>query len=1282
MKPCPRCQTVNRSEAAFCRECSQFLGTTCPNCLSALPTASRFCDACGIQLASLASLTGWVAGSLTGNAEHASANWLARIAPDQPAAIRPAADRPASRTATDDHDVFAEKPAGLAASDLAGAAKPVNGALTVGAARGADVESERRVVTMLFCDVHNSTATAEKLDPEEWTEIINGAFEYMIRPIYKFEGTVARLMGDAILAFFGAPMSHEDDPQRAVLAGLDIVNGIATYRKEVERRWGIDFNVRVGINTGLVVVGNVGSDLRTEYTAMGDAINVAARMEQTAQPGTVQIAEGTYRIIASEFEVEKIGGIDVKGKSEPVTAWRVLKYVATARRLRGLTDTSVPLIGRVEARRSLSAAIDRTLRGNGQIVTIIGEVGMGKSRLIAEMRAEWDEKAHKSDAESTAYSLDRWYETFSLSYESTRPYGLFQNFLRQVLGATHGESPAALQASIAEFVAAMLPREHHEYVQNALAALFGLSQTAGTTLEGEAFRKQFFQIIASLLEVWAKDNPGVIVCDDLHWSDQASIDLLVHLFPLTDRLPILFVCALRPDRDAPGWQVKIKADADFPHHYSEIQLAPLTPQQSIAMVNQLLPQVDLPETLLETILARAAGNPFFLEEVVRALRDEGTIVPGGNGTGWKVAPNHNERAVNIPDSLQSLLMARIDRLDEPQRHTLQMAALIGRSFYYRVLEAIALDTGTGLAVGGHLDQQLGDLQRMNLITLAARLPEIEFIFRQALVQELAYSSILRKNRREYHERVGEAIEALFPDQLEEQAIVLARHFSAAGDQPRAVKYHTMAGDAAFRLYANKEAAQHYAEALEAAPGASLPPEQLIHLYTRRGRALELSSRLDDAVTVYEMMRQQAAATDDQKMELAALIPLATLFSTPTSLYDPQQGDALSRQAIQLAQALGDRAAEARILWNLLNLNRFSGQTEEALEAGEQSLSIARELDLREQMAYTASDLCHLYNRTGQYGKTIETLQETRTLWRELGNTPMLADNLATSSYVHAFTGDYDGAAEYSREAFRISESIQNAWGCSYSQAMIGPVYWEQGNPDLAMETMRSSLHYAEKAGFVVALVYTRSEFGVVLGELGEIGQGYAAVREAIRIAENGRPQLLRYPLSQLARLHLLAGDIEAAATAVAELRERTGPFHMVQPYVIAVAECQLALQQGDVVEASRLLEQRLADLRRYGMKAYIPQALYLLAQARQQAGLESDALANLHEARDLAAAIGSRWMEWRILATMASLSSQADAKNLCDRAKAIIDGIEQNISDPALRASFHNRPDVHSLAHV
>jgi len=209
-----------------------------------------------------------------------------------------------------------------------------------------DMVGERRVVTMMFCDVKGSTAAAEKLDPEEWSEIINGAFEHMIRPVYTYEGTVARLMGDGILAFFGAPLAHEDDPQRAVLAGLDIISEIAPYREQIKSAWGIDLNVRVGINTGLVVVGSVGSDLRMEYTALGDAINLASRMEDTAVPGTIQITEDTYKLVAQLFEFDPLGTIEVKGKSEPVLAYRVLGRKDVARHTRGIEGLHVEMVGR------------------------------------------------------------------------------------------------------------------------------------------------------------------------------------------------------------------------------------------------------------------------------------------------------------------------------------------------------------------------------------------------------------------------------------------------------------------------------------------------------------------------------------------------------------------------------------------------------------------------------------------------------------------------------------------------------------------------------------------------------------------------------------------------------------------------------------------------------------------------------------------------------------------------------------------------------------------------
>ena len=250
------------------------------------------------------------------------------------------------------------------------------------------VEGERRVVTVLFCDVAGSTAMAEKLDPEDWAEIMNEAFEYLTGPVHRYEGTVARLMGDAILAFFGAPVAHEDDPQRAVLAALDIVEGIGPFREEIERDYGLDFNVRIGINTGPVVVGEVGSELADEYTAMGDAVNLASRMEQAAAPGTVQISGDTYSLVAPLFEFEALGGIEVEGKAGSVLAYRVLGRKAAPGSLRGIESLEAPLIGRENEFGTLLNVITEVRLGRGQIVGLMGEAGLGKSRIIEEIRAE------------------------------------------------------------------------------------------------------------------------------------------------------------------------------------------------------------------------------------------------------------------------------------------------------------------------------------------------------------------------------------------------------------------------------------------------------------------------------------------------------------------------------------------------------------------------------------------------------------------------------------------------------------------------------------------------------------------------------------------------------------------------------------------------------------------------------------------------------------------------------------------------------------------------------
>ena len=432
--------------------------------------------------------------------------------------------------------------------------QPVPGKLrtsreTAAARRG--VQGERRIVTILFCDVAGCSAMAEQLDPEEWAEIMNDAFQYLTGPIERYEGTVARLMGDSILAFFGAPVAHEDDPRRAVLAGLDIGEGVGGFREEIRREYGLDFNVRVGINTGPVVVGEVGSDFAGEYTAMGDAVNLASRMEQSAEPGTVQVAENTYALIEPLFDFEPLRPIEVKGKAAPVPAFRVKGPKAEPGRVRGIDGLSAPLVGRDGEMDTLRRIAPELREGRGQIVCMIGEPGLGKSRLIDELRAEW---------QGAANGHAPWIESRGISYDTTRPYGLFQQQLRQTCGVNENDPPEVVREKVTRSMQELPPDARELAIRAVEALVAARAESDEPQLEGETLKRELFEAILAIWSRLASHAPIVLVFDDMHWVDPASAELLSHLFQLTDEVPILFLCATRPERQSPAWQIKQLAE--------------------------------------------------------------------------------------------------------------------------------------------------------------------------------------------------------------------------------------------------------------------------------------------------------------------------------------------------------------------------------------------------------------------------------------------------------------------------------------------------------------------------------------------------------------------------------------------------------------------------------------------------------------------------------------------------------------------------------------------------
>jgi class 3 adenylate cyclase/tetratricopeptide (TPR) repeat protein len=1167
----------------------------CPSCGTDNPDGARFCNACGTQL-------------------------------------DPTADRDAAL------DPFLPKEL-LAKLEAARA--------------GRAMEGERRVVTMLFCDVKGSTAMAENLDPEDWAEIMNGAFERLIAPVFRYEGTLARLMGDAIFAFFGAPIAHEDDPQRAVWAALDIVSGIAAYKEYVRAEHGLDLDVRVGIHTGPVMVGQVGSDLRLEYTAMGDAVNVAARMEQTADPGTVQITGETHRLVEPLFDLETRGPIEVKGKAEPVAAYRVLGRRAEPGSTRGMRGS--PLVGRDREMEQLRSAVQDAQSGGGRIVSLIGEAGLGKSRLVEETRAAWTRR-RPEDPQPEGGEIHRIWETWRcVSYDVTRPYSQYRRMVAQIADIEDTDAPEVVRSKLAAIVEG--GEDWLEPHMRVWRSLFGVTEPEEEPLEGEAFRDAIMDLVPASTRAFGADEPRLLVFEDLHWCDEASMDVLIETVKLVDDLPCLFLFAYRPDRQAPSWRLKQWLETEYPHRSTELALAPLSDDDSGRLIDALIPDED--PSVRTQILQRTDGNPLFVEEVVSALLE-----------------HHDDIA--IPTTLQALFTARLDALDERAKHTLQLASVIGPSFSEPVLRAVSDDAD--------LSTSLRTLERLGLIAETARTPERVYAFRHSLTQDATYGTILFRRRRELHGRVGEVFEELYANRIEEFAPLLAQHFRDAGDDERTLRYATLAADAAGRLYAHAEAVTHSTSAIEAARRLGRTDEALGHLYPNRGRTLELWGRFDEAVANYDEMQAFAEASGAPAAALAAAMALTTLYATPTPVFDVVRGRELCERTIVLARELADRAAESKALWNLMTLDVFSGgDPVEAVEAGERSLSIARELNAREQIAFTLNDLWRPYAAVGDLRASRACLEESRPLWREMGNLPMLCENLSSTSALLGLEGDNEGALALCDEAYAIAGEIGNLWGQSYSLLNAYHIDIPQGNLGRAMKKMREGIQLSEVAGFVIPQAVTRAELGALYANLGQIERGMTLADEGLVIATEQSPLAVPIVMGAKAEIMLLAGDLDGAEAAIEEstIERLPGLLHFAAAANAALLKGRLASARGDHGEAARIADRAIEWVRRLDVRPYTPAALLLKGSALLALGEPGEAETALVEGRLEAERLGFGPVQWRIDAELSGIAAERGdaprAVDLLDEAKGLLEQIAATLDDPELRSSFLGLPEVEAV---
>ncbi len=632
---CPNCSFANATDAHFCENCGQPFECVCPNCGKSNSPTAKFCKNCG---------------------HHLSA---------------PAQARPATATKIADLDALRR-------------AAPKDVASKILAERER-AEGERKLVTALFADIVGSTTLAEQMDPEDWREVVTGAHKRVSAAVYRYEGTIAQLLGDGVLAFFGAPIAHEDDAERALRAALLILTSIREYAAELQKGNRVEnFQMRIGLNTGMVVVGNIGTDLHMEYLAVGDTVNLAARVQSAADADTLLVSENTQRAAAQLFEFEDKGKIAVKGKAEPIHVYRVVAEKKGAVRTRGIVGLQSPMVGRAREFATLAQITSDLRAGRGSIVAITGAAGLGKSRLVTEWR---------KSALAAAGAPLRWIEGRCVSYGMAMAHHLSTDIVRGIIGAPAGSTESETHAALWQLVELLLGDEKKE-VYPFLGHLLGIKleeemEARVKYLDGPALQNKYIAAYKKLLTALAQKTPTVLVCEDLHWADPSSIELGAQIVPIVATAPLVIAFVTRQDKESSGWKL-IDQAKDLPGAgLTQLHLSPLGENDSRQLVSNLLEVEALPENLRALILSKAEGNPFFVEEVLRMLIDHGVIALRDGK--WTVTREIN--MIDIPDTLQGVLTARIDRLPEDAKRVLQIASVIGRKFQVRVLEKVLEQQG-------------------------------------------------------------------------------------------------------------------------------------------------------------------------------------------------------------------------------------------------------------------------------------------------------------------------------------------------------------------------------------------------------------------------------------------------------------------------------------------------------------------------------------------------------------------------------------------------------------
>jgi len=1073
------------------------------------------------------------------------------------------------------------------------------------------IEGEHRPVTVLFANFYGINAIIETLGPDradEITTVLNRHFTAMGSVIHKYGGIVNKVdsyaVGYRIMALFGAPIAHEDDPARAVHAAMEMQEAMGAFAGLLTSAGRFSLKQRISVNTGYVFAGNLGSTLRQEYSVMGDEVNLTSRLMGIAAEGQVLISQSTARRVERLFEWHEQEPVKVKGKRQPVRNYQIRRGA-----VRRVEQAAVRggFFGRQEELEGARALVDAALTSHGAVLDISGDPGVGKSRLVAEL---------------SAYANKHGMTTLrgaAVSYGRSLPYLPWLGILHTLLGfqESNGEGPEHRREKLIAGLDEAGLSDWTPIVGRVLG--IEIAETPLTaSLDAQLRQQRFFDVVLQLIQRRAVRSPRLLVLDDMQWADAVSLDLAAYVARNVPASPLVFAIIHRPDLDSPPWCAGEGCHA--------LHLDEMDDQTSLALARSTLGGIEPSPPLCHLILDRAQGNPLFVEEVVRTLSESGIIrlEVGENGErSWAIADDAS--SLKVPTTLTGLIMSRMDRLETTNRRLLQVAAVIGLAFRSPMLAHVYPYED----LDGMLDSRLTRL--VQLVLLLFSTPD-EYTFKHTLTQEVAYECLPFARRRELHVRVGEDIERRHAGDLAEHYGVLARHFETGNAFDKAFVYLGKAGDRARDEFANEAALDHYRRALviatEQFPSSPGVQAQVLDALEAMGDVYQLVGRYTEAIEQYHQAIAHPLGTTKRTSDL--LRKIAKAHELQGQYDEALQYLARGRWTLSWDEQNKRSAEMARIcqLYGWVHMRR--GEMESAIEECEQGLAILAGLVRDKAILSIKADLYNtlgaVYGGQGNYSRAAEVYQHSTDLRQQAGDLPGMAscyNNLASTCWGQ---GDLAGAGDYLQRSLEISRQIGNNNALAFVYNNLGVISYATGDADQALNYYHTALSLRQRIGDSYGVAQTYSNMGEALVSLERYAEARRYLEQAAAAFEAIQSE------GELPEVYCLLAEVELAQENIASALDYAESARRIaattgRPELQGIAERVLARGQarvGDLTQARQSFEASIALLGKSENQIELARSHYefglLLAG---QAGQEEQAHDHLQQAADLFAGGGA-----------------------------------------------------------